>query len=193
MVEVARKLSPGLKFEVGNAESLGFPDATFNAVVCSFGMLHFPRPGRAMAEALRVLRPDGRYAFTVWVPPSKDNLFGIIGAVIQQYGGPSTPVPPGPNMFMLSDPWVCQALMDATGFADGRIEEVPCFFTPTSRGEIFDFMRKCTVRPAYLYDRQSPDKQREIEKALTEAGEKAMAAGGGKIACPALLVSGIKP
>ena len=75
MVEVAKRIAPGIKFEVGNAESLQFADATFDGVVCAFGMLHFPRPGRAMAEAYRVLRQGGRYAFSVWMPPTKDNLF----------------------------------------------------------------------------------------------------------------------
>ncbi len=193
MIDVARNLSPGMKLEVGTAENLRFSDSTFDAVVCAFGMLHFPRPGRAMAEASRVLRSGGRYAFTVWVTPTKDKLFGLIGSVMQQYADPSTPRPAGPTMFMLSDPWVCAALMDVAGFVDVQIEEIPCFFEPASTREIFEFMRKCTVRQAHLYSHQPPEKQREIETALTEAGANAMAAGNGRIPCPAILVSGTKP
>jgi 2-polyprenyl-3-methyl-5-hydroxy-6-metoxy-1,4-benzoquinol methylase len=48
-----------IDFRVGNAESLDFPDATFD-VVYSFGVLHHtPDIYRAIAEVHRVLKPDG--------------------------------------------------------------------------------------------------------------------------------------
>jgi SAM-dependent methyltransferase len=193
MVADARKRFPELQIRIGDAERLDFRDDTFDAVVCAFGLLHLPRPGKAIAEAYRVLRPGGRYAFTVWSNNSKVRLFDIIAQVVQKYADPSIPTPPGPSQFMLSDPWVCKALMDAATFADVRVSEIPSDFEPTSPLEVVDFMRKCTVRAAHLYDRQTPERQLEIDDALTKAAASAMAEGGGKIPCPALLVTGVKP
>lgn len=45
---------------VGRAEALPFDDAGFDAVVCRSALHHFTRPAAALAEMVRVLRPDGR-------------------------------------------------------------------------------------------------------------------------------------
>jgi ubiquinone/menaquinone biosynthesis C-methylase UbiE len=66
MIEEARSRFAATKYEIADAEHLQYADASFDAVTCAFGMLHFPRPGKAVAEAFRVLRPNGRFAFTVW-------------------------------------------------------------------------------------------------------------------------------
>ena len=49
-----------------DAMQLPFPDASFDAVVCQFGVMFFPDKARAFAEARRVLRPGGVYIFNVW-------------------------------------------------------------------------------------------------------------------------------
>ena len=49
-------------FEVAAAQSLPFPDAAFDAVLCSLALHHLPENARAtaLAEMRRVLKPDGR-------------------------------------------------------------------------------------------------------------------------------------
>jgi SAM-dependent methyltransferase len=50
----------------GDAERLPFGDRTFDLVVSSDSLEHFPAPDAALREARRVLREDGR--LVVWVP-----------------------------------------------------------------------------------------------------------------------------
>ncbi len=60
---------PGLEqvtFRQADALALPFPEASFDAVVCQFGVMFFPDRARAHAEAARVLKPGGRYVFNVW-------------------------------------------------------------------------------------------------------------------------------
>ncbi len=49
-------------FEVAAAQSLPFPDAAFDVVLCSLALHHLPESARAtaLAEMRRVLKPDGR-------------------------------------------------------------------------------------------------------------------------------------
>lgn len=65
MLAVARELSPSLDWRQGTAESMPFPDASFDAVVSQFGLM-FMDPERAIREMLRVLKPDGRLVVAVW-------------------------------------------------------------------------------------------------------------------------------
>jgi SAM-dependent methyltransferase len=155
-------------------------------------MLHFPRPGKALVEAYRVLRPGGRHAFTVWDGPAKAKILTLIADVVREHADPSVALPAGPNIFMLSDPWVATALMEAAKFTNVRIEEIASYFAAASPETVFDFMRKSMVRSTYVYDHSPPDVQHRIEQGIKEAAAEALAAGGGKIACPCLLVSGSK-
>ncbi len=69
-VQVARTLfanQPGLEYEVGDATSLPYPDATFDRIHCLEGAFHFPDRGRFLIEAGRVLRPNGRMAVVDFV------------------------------------------------------------------------------------------------------------------------------
>jgi SAM-dependent methyltransferase len=49
-----------------DALHLPFPDGTFDAVVCQFGVMFFPEKSEAFAEARRVLTPGGVLIFNVW-------------------------------------------------------------------------------------------------------------------------------
>jgi SAM-dependent methyltransferase len=49
-----------------DALQLPFPDASFDVVVCQFGVMFFPDKARAFAEARRVLRSGGQLLFNVW-------------------------------------------------------------------------------------------------------------------------------
>jgi SAM-dependent methyltransferase len=60
MVEVARARGSRAEFKVGEAERLPFKDGWFERVTMLLSVQHLDRP-RALAEARRVLGPDGRY------------------------------------------------------------------------------------------------------------------------------------
>jgi SAM-dependent methyltransferase len=55
-----------VEWRQADAMSLPFPDASFDAVVCQFGVMFLPDRPRAYAEARRVLKPGGTFLFNVW-------------------------------------------------------------------------------------------------------------------------------
>lgn len=51
---------------VMDAERLDLPDASFDRVLCGFGLMFFPDPDRALTEIRRVLRPGGTFGATTF-------------------------------------------------------------------------------------------------------------------------------
>lgn len=66
MVSWAAERVPGPTWAVADAQRLDFADASFDLVVCQFGVMFFPDRAAAFAEAARVLAPGATMLFTVW-------------------------------------------------------------------------------------------------------------------------------
>jgi ubiquinone/menaquinone biosynthesis C-methylase UbiE len=70
MIEEAARIGTArpVQWQQADAMQLPFEDRSFDAVVCQFGVMFFPDKPRAFAEARRVLKPGGLFAFSVWGP-----------------------------------------------------------------------------------------------------------------------------
>ncbi len=55
-----------LEFHSGDFRNLGLPDASFDAIICVFGIFFVPDMEAAVAELWRMLRPGGKLAITSW-------------------------------------------------------------------------------------------------------------------------------
>lgn len=60
MLAIARQKAPMVTFMISDAEHLPFPDASFDAVTCAFGVRNFVHLEQGLNEMLRVLRPGGQ-------------------------------------------------------------------------------------------------------------------------------------
>jgi SAM-dependent methyltransferase len=69
MLEVARRKLAGrenVELRPADAMTLPFADASFDTVVCQFGVMFFPDKPKSYREVHRVLAPGGSYVFNVW-------------------------------------------------------------------------------------------------------------------------------
>ncbi|MGJ4931017.1 bifunctional demethylmenaquinone methyltransferase/2-methoxy-6-polyprenyl-1,4-benzoquinol methylase UbiE [Bradyrhizobium sp. HKCCYLS2038] len=96
MLEVGRQralkqyLDDKVSFVEGNAESLAFPDRSFDAYTIAFGIRNVPQINLALAEAFRVLKHGGRFLcleFSTVEVPGLDKLYDLFSFnVIPQLG-----------------------------------------------------------------------------------------------------------
>src|SRR5918997_1304587 len=77
-----------ITFEVGDAEDLSYPDASFDVVVSTIGVMFCPNQEKAAAELLRVCKPGGKIGLASWTPE------GFTGNMLRTVGK-HVPPPPG--------------------------------------------------------------------------------------------------
>ncbi|HEX5053328.1 MAG TPA: class I SAM-dependent methyltransferase [Planctomycetota bacterium] len=81
-----------IQFQVADAEALPFPDASFDVVVSSFGVMFAPDQERAAAELVRVCRPRGRIGLANWTPEGFiGQMFAVIGRHVPPPAGQRSP------------------------------------------------------------------------------------------------------
>jgi len=64
---IQRRLG-NIEFEIGDMLSMRFPVASFDAVVCVFGIFFVPDMAKAVSELWSRIRPGGKLAVTTWGP-----------------------------------------------------------------------------------------------------------------------------
>jgi SAM-dependent methyltransferase len=151
MVELARRLHPGLDVRLADAEALPFQDADFDAAVSNFVVPHLGRHDTAVAELVRVLRPGGRLALTTWDTPDRARLQGVFLEAFAAAGA-GTPVElrGGPPFFRYADEGLFIELLEDAGLVDVQGRSVAFDHEMASPDELWDGMLGGTVRTSAL-------------------------------------------
>ena len=190
MVAEAARRFPHLAFREGDAMDLPDADGSFDAVICNFGVFHFTDPTVAFAEAARVLRSGGRYAFSQWQAPAPGTVFGIIFGAIKAHADMSA-VPPAPDAFAYSSPPVARTALEDAGFGEVDIIEVPSVYFGDTATFWDDFMR-LSVRTPIVMETQTED----VRAAIRSEVESAVAAfdqnGRFEIPMPSMVYCAVK-
>ena len=90
----ARAEAEGLsvRFQVADVEALPFGDASFDAVLSTYGVMFAPDHATAAREMLRVTVPGGRIGMANWTPQGFiGRLFKVIGAHVAPPAGVKSP------------------------------------------------------------------------------------------------------
>lgn len=85
----------GLPIEIreADAEALPFPDAGYDAVLSTFGVMFCPNADRAATELVRVCRPGGRIGLANWTPSGfVGQMFKIVGKFAPPPAGVASPL-----------------------------------------------------------------------------------------------------
>jgi ubiquinone/menaquinone biosynthesis C-methylase UbiE len=90
--ERARAERLSVKFEIADAEALPFADASFDAVLSTFGVMFAPDHAGAASELARVCSGGGRIGLANWTPESLvGQMFKILGRYLPPPAGAQSP------------------------------------------------------------------------------------------------------
>ncbi|PHZ83482.1 class I SAM-dependent methyltransferase [Paremcibacter congregatus] len=127
MLEIAKARMPEsatVEFREADAQELPFPDCTFDAAVCQFGIMFFPDKAKSMREAWRVLNHGGHYVFNVWHSWAENPFAQLVHQTVAGFFQGEAPgfykVP-----FSYHDVDTISATLVEAGFVDVEAEIVP--------------------------------------------------------------------
>jgi SAM-dependent methyltransferase len=172
MVRLAKERNPKIEFREGDAQAPDFPDDSFDVVVMNFGVLHLSKPEQSFAEAARVLRPGGRFGFTVWAGPEHSPGAKMVEESIMAFADMDVDLPKGPDYFGFGDPEECRKILAASGFDGASMifkTIIENWQVPTA-SHVFEAERDAGVRTAALLAAQTSQTlvaiQAQIEKSI---------------------------
>lgn len=136
------------EFRVLNAEWIDAPVASYDAVLCRWGVMLMTDPAAALSEARRVLRPGGRLALAVWDELALNPWAALPAQELRErgLGGPDgDPTRPGP--FALADRERLRELLEEAGFEVLAIESLELSRSHASFAEFWDM--QLDMSPSY--------------------------------------------
>jgi ubiquinone/menaquinone biosynthesis C-methylase UbiE len=156
-----RLADPRLSWQVADMQELALPDASFNAVVCQFGLMFVPDKPRALRELRRVLAPGGILLLSTWDSLDRNPATKLLHELAAQT------FPGDPPQFMkvpfsMPDPGALLQLAADAGFDGVRVDTVAI----TGEAESAAHLATGFARGNPLWHELS---QREVDAAAFEA------------------------
>lgn len=177
MAEQARerlKCASNATVRIDDGQAIDLPDDSFDAVICSLGLMFFPNPGRGLGEFLRVLRNGGRAAVSVNTVPERSYntrihpLMARYVPSLEQHAS---------RLFSLGDDRQLRALLADAGFCDIAIATRMHRFTVPSFEEYFAHIERGWGSAGQVFVSLTED----IKRAVRDDARRDLGDNGGAI------------
>jgi len=166
-----------IEFKQADAENLPFPDASFDVVLSTFGVMFTPNQERAASELMRVCKPGGKIGLANWTPGSLiGELFKLIGKTM--------PPPPGVKSPAL---WGTEErLREIFGNRMGALQATRKHFVFRYRSaqHWLDTFRTYYGPIVKIFGALPPDKQDALARDLIALAERFNIGGAGTLIAP---------
>jgi ubiquinone/menaquinone biosynthesis C-methylase UbiE len=180
--------APNVRWQQADAQALPFDDASFDAVVCQFGVMFFPDKQAGYREALRVLKPGGRFLFNVWDSLDRNE----VSRIVSEAAGKAFPNDPPRFVervpFGYFDPDRIRGEVQQAGFENVEIDVVEKVTTaPSAREPATGLCQGSPLRAEI--EARGPDRLDEVTAQVADALEARFGAGPVENRMSALVVT----
>jgi SAM-dependent methyltransferase len=190
MLEQARARAAQLgianvEFRTIDAEWIDLPAAELDGVLARWLYMLLVDPATALGETRRVLRPGGRVALAAWAGPEQNPWASAPTAELVATGAVDEPDLDAPNMFALRDPARIRTLLEAAGFTDIVVEQIPIVFRFASLDDWWDTQLDISTSLARNVTALTPAQRDDLRDAI-DARLARYVADDGSVALPGL-------
>ena len=192
--EAGRRGVNNIQFQVCSADSLPFPDNSFDTVVSRLGFMFFPDSLAAMRELLRVAKPGGSMAFAVWHKSDLNPFCYLVSRIMDQHVEQPATDPDAPNAFRFAEPGKLANVMTRAGLVD-VVERVIKFdiAAPLSPLEFWTMRSQTSDTLRHKLAKLPADEQAEVTREVEQAVSEFFPDNQMKFPAQMIIVSGKKP
>lgn len=199
MVEAARSEANrrgigNIHFRQCTADSLPFPDNSFDAVVSRLGVMFFPDSHAAVREMLRVAKPGGALAFAVWHKSELNPFCYAVTDVMDQHVKPTAADPDAPSAFRFAEEGKLANVMRQAGAID--VEESVVKFdiaAPISPLEFWNMRSQTSDTLREKLKHLPPEQQSQVTRDIQQAVQNFFPHNQMKFPAQMIIVTGRKP
>ncbi len=197
MVEIARENA--IKRNIKNVETitaevceLPFADNTFDVISCRFGFMFFPDMELAAKEMVRVLKPGGRIATSVWNVSEKNFWVTAITDSIHENIELPAQLPGAPGMFRCAADGFMSDLFRKAGLKNIAHAEVPGKLNCGDAEGYWNFMNEVAGPVAAALSKADEQVKARIKNEVIESVNKRYALCETRVDSNAIVIYGEK-
>jgi len=156
-------------FRTGDATTLPFETASFDAVISRFCLMFLPDVPKASTEIARVLKPNRWFAVMVWTSPERNPRIGLSMAAMKQVFDLPPPDPTAPGIFRLAKPGELAGMLQEAGLVDITEQEFLAEWSYESPEHYYSTMMEIAAPVQNLMAGCSDSQRQEVKRLILEA------------------------
>jgi ubiquinone/menaquinone biosynthesis C-methylase UbiE len=159
-------------FRTGDATTLPFETASFDAVISRFCLMFLPDVPKASTEIARVLKPNRWFAVMVWTSPERNPRIGLSMAAMKQVFDLPPPDPTAPGIFRLAKPGELAGMLQEAGLVDITEQEFLAEWSYESPEQYYTTMMEIAAPVQNLMAGCSDSQRQQVQRLIIEAASE---------------------
>lgn len=181
-----------VEFSACDVTELPFDDNSFDGISCRMGFMFFPDMLLAVKEMVRVLKPGGTIAASVWTGPEKNFWFTGVMSVVKKYVDIPPPPSGAPGMFRCAQEGLMAGLFAQAELKNIVQKELSSALKCGNGATYWSLMSEVAGPVVTALNSADAELREKIKNETIELIDQQYPEGNVKIECNALVISGEK-